>query len=132
MSKGAIIGVTIIVILCILLVGLFIFFNFTTIGIETWNSWTHTLKDADNRTNYNTLKKVEDTCRAMISSYESDRLKYEQFKDSDNELEREIAIQAKIRANDTASSYNNYIIKNKHVWKDAVPDDIYMELRYLE
>ena len=32
----------------------------------------------------------------------------------------------------TASTYNNYILKNKYIWKNNVPDDIYLELSYIE
>lgn len=86
----------------------------------------------DDATNYETLKKVEDTCRAMISSYESDRMAYEQYKDSDNEEKQSWAEQAKMRANKTASTYNNYILENSFVWSGNVPKDIKTELEYIE
>ena len=86
----------------------------------------------DDATNYETIKKVEDTCRSMIASYESDKLTYEQYKDSANEEKQSWAEQAKMRANKTASSYNNYILKNSFVWNGNVPADIKMELPYLE
>lgn len=86
----------------------------------------------DDATNYETIKKVEDTCRAMIASYESDRLTYEQYKDSDNEEKQSWAEQAKMRANKTASTYNNYILENSFVWQGNVPDDIKNELGYLQ
>lgn len=44
---------------------------------------------------------------------------------------RHWAAQAKMRANRTASTYNNYILENKYVWRDNVSNDIYMELPYL-
>lgn len=119
-------------ILVILMIGLPIFFNCTPTGVSMWNNWFHKVQEADNNTNYETLKKVEDTCRAMISSYESDKLIYEQYKDSDNEEKQSWAEQAKMRANKTASSYNNYILKNEYVWKGNVPSDIYMTLPYIE
>jgi len=86
----------------------------------------------DDRTNYSTLKEVEDTARAMISSYESDRLSYEQYKDSENENQLSWAMQAKNRANKTASVYNNYILKNRFIWRDNIPDDIKLELKIIE
>ena len=86
----------------------------------------------DDATNYETKKEVEDTCRAMISSYESDRLTYEQYKDSDNEEKQSWAEQAKMRANKTASTYNNYILENSFVWKENVPADIKNKLEYIE
>ncbi len=86
----------------------------------------------DDATNYETIKKVEDTCRAMIASYESDKLTYEQYKISTNEEKQSWAEQAKMRANKTASSYNNYILKNSFVWNGNIPSDIRMKLPYLE
>jgi hypothetical protein len=67
----------------------------------------------------------------MISSYESDRLTYEQYKDSDNSEKQSWAEQAKMRANKTASEYNNYILKNSYVWKGNIPKDIRSKLEYL-
>lgn len=89
----------------------------------------HKINDA---TNYETIKKVEDTCRSMIASYESDKLTYEQYKSSISEEKQSWAEQAKMRANTTASSYNNYILKNSFVWNGNVPSDIKAELPYLE
>ena len=132
MNKGGIIAVTIISTLLVLLLGVVIYFSCVPSGVEAWNNWRHDVQDADDRTNYETLKQVEDTCRSMIASYNSDKLTYQQYKDSEKTNEQEWAAQAKMRANTTASTYNNYIIKNKHVWKDAVPDDIYMTLEYIE
>ena len=68
----------------------------------------------------------------MISSYNSDKMTYEQYKDSGNEEKQSWAEQAKMRANKTASTYNNYILKNNYVWQNNVPSDIYMELPYIE
>ncbi|MCR5452636.1 MAG: hypothetical protein K6F00_08430 [Lachnospiraceae bacterium] len=96
------------------------------------NNWSFGVQKADDETNYKTLKEVEDTCRAMISNYEADRLLYEQFKDSTDDEERSWAQSAKIRANKTASQYNNYVLKNSFVFKDNVPDDIKDELEYID
>ena len=68
----------------------------------------------------------------MIASYETDKLTYEQYKDSDSKLEKSWSDQAKMRANQTASTYNNYILENSFVWKDNVPEDIESKLEYLE
>lgn len=116
----------------IIVIGLPIFFNATPTGKAMWNNWFHAVQKADDDTNYKTRKKVEDTCRSMISSYKSDKLTYEQYKDSDNEEKQSWAEQAKMRANKTASTYNNYILKNSYVWENNVPSDIYMELSYIE
>ena len=126
-------GIVMLVILLVLLfVVLPIFFNATPTGKAMWNNWFHDVQKADDDTNYKTLKKVEDTCRSMISSYNSDKLVYEQYKDSTDEDKQGWAEQAKMRANKTASTYNNYILKNSYVWKNNVPNDIYMTLPYID
>lgn len=132
MSKGGIIATVLISILLVILIGVLIYFTCTPSGVAAWNNWKHGLQEVDDKTNYETLKQVEDTCRAMITQYNSDKLTYLTYKESDKEFEQELATQAKIRANNTASEYNNYILKNKYVWKDAVPEDIYMTLEYIE
>lgn len=125
----AIIGI---VVLVVALIGLPIFFGATPTGKAMWNNWFHEVQKADDRTNYETLKKVEDTCRSMMASYNADKLTYEQYKDSDNEEKQSWAEQAKMRANKTAATYNEYILKNSYVWEDAVPSDIASRLLYLE
>lgn len=128
MGKGLAILLTVVLIL-IIVIGLFL--GLTPAGHRLWNSWTHNLQVADDQTDYDTLKQVEDTCRAMISTYESDRLTWEQYKNSNNEEEQSWAAQAQMRANRTAATYNNYILENSYIWQDNVPADIYMELEYL-
>lgn len=107
-----------------------------TVGgwFDTWftNKVEYIDQKIDDATNYETLKKVEDTCRAMQASYESDRLTYEQYKDSENEEKQGWAEQAKMRANKTAATYNNYILENSFVWSGNVPTDIAGKLEYLE
>lgn len=125
----AVIGI---VVLVVVLVVLPIFFGATPMGKAMWNNWFHAVQKADDATNYETLKKVEDTCRSMIASYNSDKLTYEQYKDSDNEEKQSWAEQAKMRANKTASTYNNYILENEYIWKDNIPSDIYYRLEYID
>lgn len=103
----------------------------TPLGRAMWNSWFHAVQKVDDATNYQTKKQVEDTCRSMIASYNSDRLTYEQYKDSDSEEKQSWAEQAKMRANKTASSYNEFILKNSYVWSGNVPSDILSELGYI-
>lgn len=86
----------------------------------------------DDATNYETRKTVEDSCRAMIASYEADKLTYEQYKDSESDEQRSWADQAKMRANRTAANYNNYILKNSYVWSGNIPEDILAELPIIE
>lgn len=103
----------------------------TQSGRAAWNLWFGSVQKVDDATNYKTRKQVEDTCRAMISSYEADRLTWEQYKDSDSEEKQGWAEQAKMRANKTAATYNNFILENSYVWSGNVPDDIKDELGYL-
>lgn len=112
------------IILCVVLVVGFIFFAATPSGRATWNNWWHGVEKADDLTSYETRKEVEDSCRAMVASYEADKLTWEQYKDSENEEQRSWADQAKMRANRTATNYNNYILKNSYVWQGNIPADI--------
>lgn len=127
--KGFLTGVAIV----ILIVGLTVV---GTVGgwFDTWfsNKVEYIDQKIDDVTNYDTIKKVEDTCRAMISSYEADKLTYEQYKSSDNEEKQSWAEQAKMRANKTAATYNNYLLENSFVWKDNIPVDIKDRLDYLQ
>jgi len=128
MSKAVTIIVTII---SVILIGAIIFFGFTPGGRSVWNSYTHSLEKADEN-QYETKKQVEDTARSMIASYKSDVATYEQYKDSDNEEKQSWAEQAKMRANRTANSYNEYILKNSYVWEDNIPSDIDYSLPIVE
>lgn len=128
MKKSTIILLTI---LGTILIGLLVYFTAVPSGRAVVNQWKYSLEKVDEKT-YENQKEVEDTCRAMISSYTQDKLVYEQYKDSEDDEERSWANNAKIRANNTAATYNNYILKNSYVWKDNVPSDIYMNLEYLE
>ena len=128
MSK---VGSIIVTIISVILIGAIIFFGFTPGGRSVWNSYTHSLEKADEN-QYETKKQVEDTARAMIASYKSDVATYEQYKDSDNEEKQSWAEQAKMRANRTANSYNEYILKNSYVWEDNIPSDIDYSLPIVE
>ena len=68
----------------------------------------------------------------MIASYNKDKLTYEQYNGNENSEKQEWADQAKMRANSTASTYNEYIRKNSYVWEGNVPEDIDQELPYVE
>lgn len=120
------------VVLAILLIAGLIFFKATPLGRYIWNNYQHTLHKIDDSTTYETRKQVEDTCRAMIASWEADLLTYKQYKDSDKEEQQSWAEQAKMRANKTASEYNNYILKNSYVWNGNIPSDIYGAIENIE
>ena len=126
MRKAAVIVLSTLLCLTIL------FFAFTPSGRGVWNNWLHALQASDDATRYATRKKVEDTCRAMLSSYASDCLTYAQYKSFPVEEKRSWAEQAKMRANKTAATYNEYILKNTYVFRDSIPEDIASSLAYLD
>lgn len=97
-----------------------------------YHNWRTDIKQTVDRTRYETRKEVEDTCRSIIVSYESDKLMQEQYKDSENDEQRSWANAAKIRANKAAMSYNEYILKNSFVFEGNVPSDIRSELEIIE
>lgn len=123
-SRLAVVGLVIVV-------GLGLLFM-TPTGRSIINTYFFNVRKVDDSTNYKIIKEVEDTCRAMISSYEADRLTYEQYKDSSKEENVSWAEQARMRANKTASSYNNYILKNSFIWEGNIPKDILSELKIVE
>ena len=119
----------IIILVLIILVGI-------TIGgvfggwFKTWfkNTVNYVDKKIEDRTSYDTRKKVEDTCRSMIASYKTDKATYEMYKESDNEEKQSWAEQAKMRANKTANTYNEYMLKNSFVFEGNIPKDIEQKL----
>ena len=119
-------------VLVILFIGAGVYFSATPAGVATWNNWFYTVQKADDATNYETRKEVEDSCRAMVASYEADKLAYEQYKDREDKDGQNIATQAKMRANRTATNYNNYVLKNSFVWEGNIPADILIELPIIE
>lgn len=106
--------------------------SWTPSGRAGLNLWQHELQKVDDATSYRTRKLVEDTCRATIVSYESDRLTWEQYKDSESAEQRSWAEAAKIRANKAALTYNEYFLKNSYVFQGNVPADIREALELLK
>jgi hypothetical protein len=100
---------------------------------NTWfnNKVEYVDRKIQDRTSYDTRKKVEDTCRSMIASYKTDKATYEMYKSSDNEEKQSWAEQARMRANKTANTYNEYILKNSYVWEENIPSDIYEKLQII-
>ena len=127
MSKGAKIGIAVVVFLVVTV----LLYSFSPVMRGAMNEHMYAVQKADDASRYETRKKVEDTCRAMIASYESDVLTWEQYKDCDGE-QRSWADQARMRANKTASTYNAYILQNSFVWSDNVPKDIWEKLPIVE
>lgn len=98
----------------------------------TVNDWEHDIQKVDDVTNYETRKKVEDTCRAYIASYQADKVTYETLQGETDDVSIETARAAKIRANRTAATYNEYYLKNSYVWRDNIPNDIFTRLEIIE
>lgn len=102
------------------------------IGVALVNNYGYMMQKADDMTSYKTRKQVEDTCRSLIVSYENDKLMYLQYKDSEKSEQQGWAANAKIRANNAALTYNEYILKNNYVFDGIVPSDIKNELEILQ
>lgn len=95
------------------------------------NEWEHEIRKVDDATNYHTRKQVEDQCRATIVSYETDRLTWLQYKDSESAEQRSWAEAARTRANKAALTYNEYFLKNSYVFEGNIPADIREDLPLL-
>jgi len=98
--------------------------NMTPGGRAAINKYIFNVQKADDATRYSTLRQVENTARAMVASYKADISTYNQLKYSKSEEQQGWAMQAKMRANKTAASFNEYILKNSFVWQGNVPYDI--------
>lgn len=122
--------ITLIVVASVALAGTGIFFGATPIGRQLITGYNYDMEKAGEN-NYENRRMVEEQCRAYIASYKADKLGYEQYKDSDSELERSWAQSYKQRANRTAATYNEYMTKNSYVFKDNLPWDIPASLPYL-
>ena len=120
------------IIMFVAIIGLILYFVATPSGRMKCNNYEHSLKKADDATLYETKKKVENTCRSMIASYTTDKNIYILYINSESEEERTWAKEAMIRANRTAATYNEYILKNNYVFENNIPNDIYRELQYLQ
>ena len=121
------IGITILS-LILIFIGYITFFPS---GRALINNYDNTMKKVDDKTKYETRKKVEDTARASIASYKTDKATWEQYKDSDDKEKQSWAEQAKMRANKTANIYNEYMLKNSYVFEGNIPDDIIYQLPIL-
>ena len=122
----------------IIILSLIIFGGFAIGGVlggwfKTWftNKVEWVDRKIEDRTSYDTMKKVEDTCRSMIASYKTDKATYDMYKESDNPEKQSWAEQAKMRANKTANTYNEYILKNSYVWEGNIPEDIDRSLQII-
>lgn len=86
----------------------------------------------DDSTRYATRKRVEDEARSLVASYNNDKLRYEQYKTSTDKTQLEWAEQAKMRANQSATIFNEFILKNSFVFEGNIPADINYQLQLLK
>lgn len=127
--KGCLISIIAFVLVIVLIIG------GTLLGwFGTWfgNKTNFINRKIDDATNYTTIKKVEDTCRSMIASYKTDKATYELYQESESTEKQSWAEQAKMRANKTANTYNEYVLKNSFVWQGNIPSDIDNSLSLLK
>ena len=112
-------------IVSIVLIIVFIILGIVLGWFNTWfsNKVDYVNHKIEDRTSYETRKKVEDTCRNMIASYETDKSTYYMYKNSDNEEKRSWAEQAK--------TYNEYVLKNSYVFENNIPEDIKNKLNLI-
>lgn len=115
-------------VLLVIAIGFGIYTAVVPAGRAFWLNYEHTMQKVEDRYSYTTRKQVEDDCRAMIASYEADKLTWETYKDSENEERVDYALAAKARANRTATTYNQFILKNSYVFEGNIPADINHEL----
>lgn len=115
-----------------IVLGILLAFLATPAGVMLVNSHNSNMQRADDLTNYKTKKEVEDSCRALMVSYQNDRLIWEQYKDSEKPEEVTWANSAKMRANKAAVTYNEYFLKNRYVFKDNIPEDLREELEIIK
>lgn len=127
--KGFLIGLTSFILFAIVSFGIYILF-FPS-GRALINSYDNMMKKVDDRTTYEIRKKVEDTARASIVSYKTDKSIYEMYKDSENKEKQSWGEQAKIRANKTANIFNEYMLKNSYVFQGNIPSDINYKLEII-
>jgi len=125
-------GIVLASIVALFVVIFIVWIGFFPSGRAVFNNYQNRMQKIDDKTSYQQRKIVEDTCRAMISTYESDKITYELYKSSTSTEKQGWAEQAKLRANSTASTYNNYILQNTYIWKDNIPTDINIKLVLLK
>ena len=126
---------TLLTVLMTLIIALVLFVTFIPSGRQMLNEYVFGMERIDEETDYQNRKMVEDTARSMIANYEFAKTEYESYKtfcESDDKERCQRALDAKTSANKTATNYNNYILKNRYLWKNNLPGDIYLELEVIE
>lgn len=118
-----------------LLIVLLLYITFIPSGRAMFNEYAFGMERIDEEIDYTNRKMVEDTARSMIANYEFARSEYESYVtycDTDDKDRCQRALDAKTSANKTATNYNNYILKNKYLWRNNMPSDIFYELEIIK
>lgn len=120
-----------------LLIGFVLFVTFTPMGRAMMNEYGFMMERVDEEIDYDNRKMVEDTARSMIATHDAAFMEYETYrtfceKETYDENKCERALSARTSANKTASTYNNYMLKNKYLFKGNMPFDIFYELPFIE
>ena len=124
-------GVKFLIVFGVIFVILTLFFTVTPPGVRMRNTWFFNVQEAHDQTDYAILRRVEDTARSMIASYHSDKQIWLDYRDSENQEQQNWASGARMRANRTANTYNEFIRQNRFVWSYALPADIDEDLPIL-
>lgn len=114
------------------IIGLVIGIAFIPSVRAAFNLNRYEMQKVDDQTTYEARKRVEDEARMMIASYITDKARYENYKTSSEKSHLEWAEQAKMRANQTATTFNEFILKNSFVFKGNVPSDINFKLSIID
>ena len=101
-----------------------VFFGLTPMGRTIW----HQYRFGGDSITPEQRQEVEDTCRAMIASWEADLQTYKDLKDTD----KDGAEVARLSANKTADMYNEYLLMNSYVFGETLPDGIYAVIANIE
>lgn len=104
---------TLTIMLVTALIVLVIFFGLTPTGRSIWNQYKNRDSVKDEVTDEQRAE-IEHFCRDMIAAWAAEAKAY---KEGDTE--------AKGRANQTATAYNEYMAKNAYVFGETLPEGIY-------
>lgn len=106
-----------------ILLGTGIFFGATPTGRRIITGYNYDMEKAGEN-NYENRKKVEETLRSYYASYKADKAAYEMYKDETDEYYVRLAQSYRVRANNTATTYNEYFTKNSFVFANNIPSDL--------
>ena len=113
-----------ITILSVVLIAAIVFFGFTPVGRGVFSRYEHDLTKEEQDNNYANRKAVEDSARATLTDYNRNLALYNQYKDDESDFGKQMAAAYKTQAITDATKYNDYITKNRYLWKDNLPPDL--------